>query len=364
MKIQLQAKQMKFVLGNLFQVVTNTSVLPILSMTVIEVKDKKVTFTVTDLETLLQYTMDTETNGEHKFCIESKLLSSFLKNAIEENCTLEINDKHKITLKSGVFSVRIQGNPNEIDNYPIMPVIKDAKTFNIEYATLFPHISAALKFVSNDDLRPSMTGVFFHTHDSKLNIAATDAHCLYWNTVCKMEQNIDAFILPQKSAYLFNLNFKNKMVSVFVSENHVTFKSDTTTLIARKIDAKYPDYKVVIPVNHQCFYMKRKQLVSLLKLSSIYTNRATYQICFQVINDTIKVYAEDIDFGIEFDYVVPIYNHTDKMADYTFAINLKFLKKTLELNKDEFIKISHTSISTKAIVIDDKFLLMPLMLNN
>lgn len=364
MKIQLQAKPMRTILENLFKVVNQTSVLPILSSVFIEVKDKKVQFTVTDLETTLQYVMDTETEGELKFCIESKLLISFLKNSTEDICTLEISDKHKFTLKSGLFSARIQGNPNDFNNTPITPVIENAKTFNVEHCTLSPKIMNALKFASRDYLRPALAGVFFEIENNKLTIAATDAHSLYWEEVCKIEQPIESFIIPGKSAQLFNSNFKDKMVSVFVNETHVAFKSDTTTLICRKIDSRYPAYKTVIPTTDQSFFMKRKQLISLIIMSTEYVNRATSMTKFKVSNDTIKASADDVDFGIEFDYTIPIYNSTNKTSKYEFAVNLKFLKRILDLNKDELIKVSHTSVHTKALVIDDKFLLMPLMLNN
>ncbi len=52
---------------------------------------------------------------------------------------------------------------------------------------------------SNDDARPVLTGVYFHTKDGELTAAATDSYRLAENKLGKSKDTLD-FLVPASAA--------------------------------------------------------------------------------------------------------------------------------------------------------------------
>jgi len=362
MKIELNAKKLRVAIGNLCQVVNASTVLPILESILVTVRDKKITFMASDLESVIEYSEDSACTGSVEFCIGAKDFLFFLKNSIDDNCTIDVTEKI-IKLSCGDFVVKFANNESPL-NMPKVPVIDGDSKLNVKYDVLASKMLPAVRFVSKDYLRPAMTGVYFYKKDKQLKIAATDAHSLYYEDVIPFEKNIDSFILPHKSSLLFLSNFKGHDVSIFQDGNHIKFKNENVILTCRKIDSKYPEINAVISKYDLNFYVKRKQFISFLKLAIQYTNKSTNQIEFKVVKDKIMANGGDTDFGFGFEYNLPIYNPSVPIDVFSFAFNLKFVLKCLDLSKDEYVKINHSATATKSFTIDDRFLLMPLMMHN
>ena len=85
------------------------------------------------------------------------------------------------------------------DNFPKEPVADDTNSFTMTSTALVTAINNTLFAVSNDDLRPAMTGVFFELSKNALQFVATDAHRLvrYKRKDVACPKN-DSFIVPKK----------------------------------------------------------------------------------------------------------------------------------------------------------------------
>jgi len=80
----------------------------------------------------------------------------------------------EITSDNGKYKVMGE-NP---DNFPKEPSADDANSFTMISSSLVTAINKAIFAVSNDDLRPAMTGVFFELDKKSISFVATDAHRL------------------------------------------------------------------------------------------------------------------------------------------------------------------------------------------
>jgi len=358
MKILFSAKKHKVIFGNLFKVINKSAVLYSIEKCLVEIGNGIITYTVTDLETTLIYKEETNEKSIMSFCIDASDFLFFLLNAIDDSVLMDVQ-KDVIKLSSGGFVVKL---PKEsTDNYPVINKENPGVSVNFGYKILSEKISKALIVVSTDDLRPALTGVFIHGDKDKISIACTDAHSLFFDDIVNVENTLAKYILPSKSCRMYIDNFKGKDCNVTFSDNATTFSSDEITMICRNIDARYPDYKAVVEVHDFVFYMKRKQFISFLKIAIGYVNRSTYQLKMEVSNESISFNGGDDDFNFDIEYSVPIYNKSSTTDAFTFAANLKFIKKIVSTSTDEYIKITHSKNPQKSFLIDNNFLLMPLM---
>src|SRR5213075_3578945 len=106
------------------------------------------------------------------------------------------------------------------DNFPKEPSADDTTTFKATSLALITAINKSLFAVSNDDLRPAMTGVFFELDKKGLQCVATDAHRLvrYKRTDVKCPKS-DSFIAPRKPLTLLKTAIPSSEDEITVSYN-------------------------------------------------------------------------------------------------------------------------------------------------
>jgi len=104
--------------------------------------------------------MDIESKTSGKVCIPAKILMDSLKNIADQPLTFNIDKSFAVEITSDNGKYKVMGeNP---DNFPKEPASDDATSFTMTSSALVTAINKALFAVSNDDLRPAMTGVFLN----------------------------------------------------------------------------------------------------------------------------------------------------------------------------------------------------------
>jgi DNA polymerase-3 subunit beta len=216
-----------------------------------EVNNGKLTVVATDLETVMRIQLDVEARESGRVCIPAKILLDSLKNIADQPLTFTIDKNFGIEITSDNGKYKVMGeNP---DNFPKEPAADDTTSFTMPSSALVTAINKTLFAVSNDDLRPAMTGVFFELNKEFIQFVATDAHRLvrYKRTDVSCPQN-DSFIVPRKPLNLLKsaLPDNEDELTINYNSNHLFVRNGTTQLSCRLIDARFPDYKVVIPADN------------------------------------------------------------------------------------------------------------------
>jgi DNA polymerase-3 subunit beta len=359
-----QLQQISGVIG------TNT-VLPILEDFLFEIEKNRLTVVATDLETVMKIHMDIEAKDSGKVCIPAKILLDTLKNISEQPLTFNIDKNFAIEITSDNGKYKVMGeNP---ENFPREPKAEDASSFTMSSEALVTAINKTIFAVSNDDLRPAMTGVFFELDKKGITFVATDAHRLVKYTRKDVEcPKKESFIVPKKPLNLLKgaLPANDDELNVSYNANHLFILHGSTELVCRLIDARFPDYKVVIPTdNPYKLVVNKSDFQGALRRVSVFSNKSTNQIALNITGNNLQLIAQDVDFSNE---------GNEKMAcqydgeDLQIAFNAKFLIEMLNGADTNEINME-LSTSTKAGIIkpseqaDDEELLMlvmPLMLNS
>src|SRR6476646_6663993 len=197
MKFIVSASSLLKHLQQINGVINANTVLPILEDFLFDIEDKKLSILATDLETVMRVQMDVESKANGKVCIPAKILMESLKNIPDQPLTFNIDKNYSIEITSDNGKYKVMGeNP---DNFPKEPSADDTNSFTMSSSALVTAISKTLFAVSNDDLRPAMTGVFFELDKKGIQFVATDAHRLvrYRRTDANSPKN-DSFIVPRK----------------------------------------------------------------------------------------------------------------------------------------------------------------------
>ncbi|MFI5133161.1 MAG: DNA polymerase III subunit beta [Chitinophagales bacterium] len=359
-------KQLQHIAG----VINANTVLPILEDFLFEVEKNKLSVVATDLETVMRVQLDIEAKDNGKVCIPAKILLDSLKNLPDQPLTFNIDKNSGIEITSDSGKYKVMGeNP---DNFPKEPVADDTTSFKMTASALVTAINKTLFATSNDDLRPAMTGVFFELDKKSLQFVATDAHRLvrYKRKDVACPKN-DSFIVPRKPLNLLKaaIPANEDEITISYNSNHLFVKHGSTQMSCRLIDARFPDYKVVIPTdNPYRLTVNRNDFQSALRRVSVFSNKSTNQVALNITGSELQLAAQDVDFSFEGNERMKCqYNGEDLMI----AFNARFLIEMLSATDSDEVNME-LSTSTKAGLLkpgeqdeneDLLMLVMPLMLN-
>lgn len=351
-------------------VISANTVLSVLEDFLFELKGNTLTLTATDLETMMRVSMEvTEANGDGRICIPSKILLDYLKNLPDQPITFNINEGDlSIEMSSSAGKYRIGGE--RADDFPKEPAPGETTNFTIPSVALIDSINKTLFAVSGDSLRPAMTGVFFELREDGLTFVSTDAHRLVQYRLEDVECPVqDGFVVPKKPLQQLRatLPADDTQLELSYNSSHLFVSTSRLSMSCRLIDARFPDYKAVIPTdNPYRLTINRADFTSALRRVSIFANKTTNQVVLEINGNNLQLSAQDIDFSYEGKETLPCQYSGEDMK---IAFNAKLMVEMLN-NLDGADLNLELSTPTRAGIFrpvekgeneDVLMLLMPLM---
>jgi DNA polymerase-3 subunit beta len=345
-------------------------VLPIMEDYLFAVEDNVLTITSTNLETTIITKLDVTSDDNGIIAIPAKILLDTIKALPEQPVTISVDENNAVKILSAFGVYKLSGDSAE--DFPNPPEEDDVETLSISSKKIQKGITNTIFATSNDELRLAMTGVLIQIDFTKLHFVATDAHKLVKYTVGNLKTDIaKSLIIPKKGLTLVK-NALSEECDVTISFNkaNIFFSFGRTKIVCRLIDAKYPEYNAVIPVeNPYEATINRKDFLNSLKRIAIYANKSTNQVILNLTEKSMTISAQDLDFSNEATEQLNCAFTGDTM---TIGFNAKFLGEMLAVLEKDEIKLQLSTPSRAGIIVPIEeepgeallMLVMPVMMGN
>jgi DNA polymerase-3 subunit beta len=159
-------------------------------------------------------------------------------------------------------------------------------------------------------------------------------------------------------------------ISISYNSNHFFVTHGETQMICRLIDARFPDYKVVIPANNPYnLIVNKAAFQNALRRVNVFSNKSTNQVALSISGSELQMAAQDIDFSFE---------GNERMScqydgeDLQIAFNAKFMIEMLSAADTEDVRLELSTPSKAGLIKPSEqaegedllMLVMPLMLNS
>jgi len=361
-------KQLQAVSGAL----SSSTVLPILENFLFQIKDGNLTISATDLQTSMTTSLTVETNENGRICIPSRILLDTLKSLPEQPVTFSVDEKtFAVEIKAGDGSYKLSGENGE--DFPKIPVVENASSVRLPASVLAEAINKTIFAVSNDELRPAMTGVYCQLTPQHFTFVATDAHKLVrYRRMDAHSATSTSFIMPKKALNLLKSSLPSEDVDVSVEYNSTSafFKFGNINLVCRLIDERYPDYDAVIPTNNpNKLTIDRLSFLGSLSRVAIYANKTTHQVRLKVEGNELNISSEDLDFSNEAHEKLTCQYEGE---DLEIGFNARFLIEMLKNLNCEEVSLEMSTPNRAGLLLpqggdeneDVLMLVMPVMLNS
>ncbi|MFC3197253.1 DNA polymerase III subunit beta [Parapedobacter deserti] len=351
---------------------SSSTVLPILENFLFEIKNNILTISATDLQTSMVTSLPIEAKEEGRVAMPSKILIETLKTLPDQPVAFSVDiQTMAIEISAGDGKYKLSGE--NADDFPKIPVVDNASSVTVPASVLAEAINKTIFAVSNDELRPAMSGVLVQLAEQSVTFVATDAHKL----VRYRRNDIGSpkpasLILPKKALSLLksSLPAEDASVSMEYNSTNAFFKFASIHLICRLIDERYPDYEAVIPkVNPNKLTLDRQTFLNSLRRVVIFANKTTHQVRLKISGSELNISAEDLDFSNEAHERLSCQFEGDDME---IGFNAKFLVEMLTNLDSEEVVIEMSTPNRAGLLLpatpekseDILMLVMPVMLNN
>lgn len=374
MKIQIASEALEDELFKLQGVVSERSTLAILSNTLLEAEDGRLTLRATDLDTSISTSCECEILEPGRVTLQAKSLFDIVKNLEEQSLTLETEENHWAQLTAGDVNCRIVGT--HPDDFPEILDTDDAEMYPIGSSVLLDMIDKTLFSVSTDDARANLTGAFFKvTDDDSLLMVSTDGHRL-----SKIEVDPEEFdpsgstpdalregiIIPRKGLSELQriVDPDSGELSFGFVDNNVVFEHGPMTMSVRLIEGTFPDFTQVLPnESKEKAYLEKDSFLQSLKFVSLFASSKTNNARLTLSEDGLELYASDPDKG-EGEKVVPVeYGGDSVKAGY----NYRYLLDALNAIDGDEVSVEIIDTLSPTLVRDTErdellFVIMPMRL--
>lgn len=340
--------------------------LPILDCVKIKVKGDTMTIVSCDnMNAISKRISGIESNGDVVFCVSYKSILSYVKLIGSEMVELAVDDDVKnveVKHEKGSASFPLM----DADDFTVSKPDENPVEIEIEAALLNNWIVDAQNFVANDELRPTLETVYFYCEKGELGVCGSDGHYLFTDNIKSDMDDFNFMLNNGAFRAVCDICKDSDTVRISIGERNIRFSVDGSSVLARKIDGKYVNFKFVIPNNSNISVkVNRKELIDAINRCKLCANQLTslIKLCFNGMN--LEVSAQDIDFNtktvenifIESNENMTIGFHAGKLASVLSCINTDFVNI-------ELIDESRAGIFKEIEGKDEKIiLLMPMMLN-
>ncbi|HRK93994.1 MAG TPA: DNA polymerase III subunit beta [Candidatus Saccharibacteria bacterium] len=299
MEVIVTQENLSFALNNTSRVTSTKAGLPILGNILLRTDKSRLLVAATNLEVAASHRIGAKVTKPGSITIPARLLNEFIQNLPKEQLTLTAKD-NKLHISSSTSSSTINGSPD--DEFPELPTIDDKKAvkYTITASDFKQSVSQTIIAASGDSTRPILTGVYWHSFEKKLYLAATDGYRLAERHITGTSSSVNA-VIPTSTLQevLRTLRDETVELDVLFDETQVTFRLDEVEITSRLIDGNFPDYRQLIPAASETnFTINRTELIRVIKIASLFARESGGGIILNVDSDkntlTINSIASEI----------------------------------------------------------------------
>lgn len=229
------------------RVASTKTQLPILSNILLRTDGKRLLVAATNLEIATTQYIGAKITKPGAITVPARLISEFVSNLPKDVIELKVVGEN-IHITSGKYHSIINGVI--ADDFPELPTINenDSVTYSINTEEFKQAVSQTIITTSSDSTRPVLTGVYWHSHEGYIYLAATDGYRLSERRLVETKSEVSAIIPTQTlQEVLRTITEDPDTIDVLFDESQVRFRINEAEVISRLIDGNFPDYRQLIP---------------------------------------------------------------------------------------------------------------------
>ena len=364
MEISVTQENLSKALSNVGRVASSKAGLPILSNILLRTDSNRLLVAATNLEIASTQFVGAKVMTPGAITIPARLVSDFVSSLPKGTVELKVRDNHLTITSDGYTSVI---NGVIADEFPELPTIDETSSvqYSINVTDFKQAVSQTIVTSSSDSTRPVLTGVFWHSFEGFLYLAATDGYRLSERRLVETTSEVAA-IIPTSTLQevLRTISDDVSEVDMLFDETQVRFRVGESEVTSRLIDGNFPPYRELIPASSEStMTLATSEFVRVTKIAGLFARDSGGSVTLTADKDNqaLSIHSIASELG----------ENTSKTAaevtgEGQVTLNSRYISEALAAidgDKVEFRfsgKLAPCVLTAKAKDVNYKHIIMPL----
>ena len=346
--------------------VPTKTTMPILECILIDATTDIIKLTANDMELGIETVIRGQIDEKGMIALDARIFSDIVRKLPDNEIVIEsgVNLQTLITCEKAKFN--ISGKSGEDFSY--LPYIERENPVSISQFTLKEVIRQTIFSIADNDSNKLMTGELFDMNGDILKVVSLDGHRIsIRNIELKNNYSHKKVVVPGKTLQEVSKILPGSAedeVSIFLTDNHIVFEFENTTVVSRLIEGEYfkieqmlsSDYETKVKIN------KRELLDCIDRATLLVKEGDKKPIIMNItdgtmelkINSFIGSMNEDIDIAKE-------------GKDILIGFNPKFFIDALRVIDEEEVTLYMVNPKAPCFIKDDEgtfiYLILPVNFN-
>lgn len=364
MELTVTQENLSRALGAASRVASTKTQLPILGNILFRTDGKRLMVAATNLEIASTQLIGAKIINEGSVTVPARLITEFVASLPKTTVTLKVTDS-KLHLSAEGYSSVINGTV--ADEFPELPTIneKTAVSYAIDTNAIKQAITQTILTASNDATRPVLTGVYWHSYEGNLYLAATDGYRLSEKRLVATTSDVAA-IIPTSTLQevLRTLSDDVTEIEVLFDESQVRFRLNDAEITSRLIDGNFPDYRQLIPAESETVIsVSRTDFAQITKVAGLFARESggSVTITADADKDKLSLHSVASELGENTSEVDASIN-----TDGQVTLNSRYLTEALAVTEGDQVtfrfsgKLSPCVLASNSPDNDYQHVIMPL----
>lgn len=320
------------------RVASTKTQLPILSNILLRTDGNRLLVAATNLEIATTQYIGAKIAKPGAITVPARLISEFVSSLPKDTIELKVVGEN-IHITSGKYHSIINGVV--ADDFPELPTINEdnSVTYSINVEEFKQAVSQTIITSSSDSTRPVLTGVYWHSHEGWIYLAATDGYRLSERRLVETKSEVAAIIPTQTlQEVLRTIVDDSETIDVLFDESQVRFRINEAEVISRLVDGNFPDYRQLIPAKSDInVTMKKQDFVRVTKVAGLFARESGGSVTVTVDSDkkTVSLHSIASELGENTSEL-----DADVQGDGQVTLNSRYLAEALSVVDAETIAFS------------------------
>ena len=346
--------------------VPTRTTMAILECILIDASANEIKLTANDMELEIETKIEGEIAERGVIALDAKIFSEIVRKLPDSDVVIETDASFKTTITCEKAKFNIVGKSG--DDFSYIPYIERNEAITLSQFTLKEVIRQTIFSIADNDNNKLMTGELFEIEENHLKVVSLDGHRISIRNI-ELKNNYEhkKVVVPGKTLQEVSKILPGSAeedVNMFLTDNHIVFEFDDTTVVSRLIEGEYfkieqmlsSDYETKVKIN------KRELLDCIDRATLLVKEGDKKPIIMNVtdgnmelkINSFIGSMNEDIDIVKE-------------GKDILIGFNPKFFIDALRVIDEEEVSLYMVNPKAPCFIKDDEgkfiYLILPVNFN-
>ncbi len=346
--------------------VPTRTTMAILECILIDASTNEIKLMANDMELGIETKIEGTIEERGIIALDAKIFSDIVRKLPNSDVTIETDSSFKTIISCEKAKFNIVGKSG--DDFSYIPYIEKNEAIVISQFTLKEVIRQTIFSIADNDNNKLMTGELFEINENQMKVVSLDGHRISIRNI-ELKNNYDQrkVVVPGKTLQEISKIIPGGVeddVLIYLTNNHIVFDFDTTTVVSRLIEGEYfkidqmlsSDYDTKVKIN-------KRELLDCIDRSTLLVKEGDKKPIIMNITEgsmelRINSFIGSMDEEIDID---------KEGKDIMIGFNPKFFIDALRVIDEEDICLYMVNPKAPCFIKDDEgkfiYLILPVNFN-